>query len=132
MKNIRITFFATFMVLLLSTLTTLNGGTVLSPILGKWKLHHIRTDAKNITPKGDYYLEITESKVTFNKDVNTCQTDKFKLDANSISISNECTKKCCDGKVEGWAKDLHYSGKYRFEEKYLVIENEFVLFLTRQ
>lgn len=80
--------------------TNTNPSTDRNPLLGKWTLKSIKYYPQDeiVIPQKDYWVEFTDTKINFNKEVNTCLTNYQLLGRDRLQIEAAvgCTKKCCD------------------------------------
>ena len=105
-----------------------------SEIYGQWKLIKIETQNEVLIPEfADYFLQVTTEKISYNKDVNNCQSMKLTIINHRIDIEGiMCTEICCDGRIDSISNYIHYSGTYEINENQLIITTaDSKLFLER-
>jgi hypothetical protein len=98
----------------------------ISDLKGRWKLEKIvRSWTTNIPGKADYYLNITDTLIWYNMEINTCTVYDFKITDSTIEYKAAyCTQKCCDERIDNLGYFLKYNGKYKIKDSLLTIENE--------
>jgi hypothetical protein len=104
-------------------------------IYGHWKLIKIEIENEVLTPELiDYYLTVTTEKLSYNLDVNKCQSIEFSTAENRLEVKNIMrTEICCDGKIDSISNFIHYNGIYEISENQLIITSaDSKLFLERQ
>ncbi len=107
----------------------------ISNLKGSWKLEKIvRSWTTNIPGKTEYYLNITDTLIWYNMEINTCTVYDFKITDSTIEYKGApCTKICCDDRIDNLGDFLNYSGKYKIKDSLLTIENEkWTSYLIRQ
>ncbi len=94
-------------------------------VYGLWKLVKIQTENGTMRPqKRDYILEMTENKIAYNLEVNTCGAFNLTIDNNQIQYSGGCTKVCCDGRNDSIANFIDYRGSYKLNQSQLIITSD--------
>lgn len=80
-------------------------------IYGHWKLIKIETQNEVFRPElKDYFLQITSKKISYNLEVNQCQSVKLYITENQIDIQGlHCNKICCDGRIDSISNFIHYN-----------------------
>lgn len=104
----------------------------ITDLIGKWKLVQIDVNGSKITPqKNDHYLNISQNKISYNRDVNHCWVDSFFVDEKTIILHNgACTKIAEHDEI---TKYLNYSGEYQLFDSLLIIFNKKeTLYLKKQ
>lgn len=92
-------------------------------IYGFWKLEKVETKQGTFIPeKSAYLLSITKELITYNLEVNKCQSNDFVITQNQIeTYSKACTKICCDGRDELISDYLDFNGSYAINQNELII-----------
>lgn len=105
-----------------------------NPIYSKWQLVKIEVDQQTLTPeKVSYFLNITETSISYNLEVNNCWAGAFSLNENQLNIEGvACTKVCCDGRSDSISNYINYRGNYELQENELIIaSSKSTLYLRR-
>jgi hypothetical protein len=101
-------------------------------ILGEWRLEFVETMNGMETPGMDYVLNIRETSIEYNTDVNQCSAPLTTLDEMLIEYNRAaCTKVCCNGTRDPLGGKLNYSGTYVLEDDLLRITNTVTFVFTR-
>jgi hypothetical protein len=102
-------------------------------IIGEWKLEHVDIGSKILYPKVDFFVNISENRLSYNTDFNSCQTVTT-ITSNRITNGNvtACTLVCCDGRLDTIASFLNYEGYYQISNDTLIISNKNEYLLIKQ
>ena len=95
-------------------------------LYGRWKLFKVETNTGIMTPrKIDYNLLISKDFISYNLEVNNCQSKDIVIKNGSLIIDRiACTKICCDGRIDTISNYINYSGAYSLRNDTLLIKNE--------
>lgn len=95
----------------------------LTNLIGEWKLIKIDVNGSIITPqKRDHYLNISQNRISYNRDPNRCSVDSFFVDTKKIILFNSvCTEIAEHDEI---VKYLNYSGTYELHDSLLTIFND--------
>ncbi len=107
----------------------------INDLIGKWQLVKVESQGKAIPfLKKEYFLNISQTTIKYNLDVNQCWSDSFFVDKKNIILYKKvCTEICCDGRFDSISKYLNYTGTYKLQDTALTITNNKVaLFLKKR
>jgi hypothetical protein len=103
-------------------------------LYGVWILEKIVYNQEVLIPKKrDFKVTFSDDLISYNLDVNRCQTRDFIIIDNTIKIDRiACTKICCDGSMDSISDYINYSGVYTIQNNQLIISNtESMIYLNR-
>ena len=102
-------------------------------IIGKWILIKIDFNYQIIQLDNDnYYLNITNEKISYKLEYNTCFSKEYTITKDSINSKYfNCTEICCDTNLD---KKINYNGKYSLtkNDNTLIIENEIGIYYLKR
>lgn len=116
--------------LLLSFIGIIQTEKPISKLNGKWKLEKVqRVEEVLIPEKKPYYLTFSNDLISYNLEVNKCQTRDFTITDSLISMGySACTRVCCDGRDDPISNYIDYNGSYTIIDTTLIITNKETIF----